>query len=450
MTSISRGELLRKLVHMSVGLIAFALRYLGPLGAAACALAAVIFNLLILPRVGGKALWRGSEAEKGHSLGIVLYPIAVFLLVLMLWRRLEIAAATWGVLAFGDGMASVVGMTLGRRKLPWNERKSWAGTAAYFVFGTAAATALLLWTAPGAYPVPFALAACAAATLFAALMESLPHGLDDNLGVPLVTGLLLFCLVLTRGGWGAWLADPELGRRVAIGAGVNALLAGVGWLSGGVNRSGVLAGLVLGTAVWSFVDWRGYVLLLAFFVLGTLATKIGFARKAAAGIAQADKGRRGARNALAKTLVAGAAAVFAATTPAPWPVLFGLAFAAAFATAACDTVSSEIGKAFGRHTFLVTTMRPVPRGTEGAISAEGTLAGLAAALALAGVGVATGFVGMAAWWIVPIAAFVANLLESLLGATVERRGLLDNEAVNFLNTLFGALIAAFLGWVTLA
>jgi uncharacterized protein (TIGR00297 family) len=430
---------------MGVGAIAFALRYLGPLGAAACALGAVIFNMLVLPRVGGKALWRGSEAERGHSLGILLYPIAVFFLVLMFWRRLEIAAAAWGILAFGDGMASVVGMTLGSAKLPWNPRKSWAGTAAYFGFGTAAATTLLLWTAPGEYTVSFALAACAVATLFAALVESLPHGLDDNLGVPLVTGLLLLCLVLTRGGWSTWLSDPELGRRIAIGAAVNALLALVGWLAGGVSRSGVLAGVVLGTAIWAFVDWRGYLLLLGFFVLGTLATKIGFARKAAAGIAQGNQGRRGARNALAKTLVAGACGVFAATTPAPWAALFALGFAAAFATAACDTVSSEIGKAFGRHTFLVTTMRPVPRGTEGAISAEGTLAGVAAAGAMAGVGVASGFLGPAAWWIVPIAAVVANLLESLLGATVERRGLLDNEAVNFLNTLFGAVLAAALG-----
>ena len=52
---------------------------------------------------------------------------SLLLLILVFYRRLEIAAGAWGILAFGDGMASIAGMTLGRRKLPWNPRKSWAG-----------------------------------------------------------------------------------------------------------------------------------------------------------------------------------------------------------------------------------------------------------------------------------------------------------------------------------
>ena len=110
-----------------------------------------------------------------------------------------------------------------------------------------------------------------------------------------------------------------------------------------------------------------------------------------------------------------------------------------------------MGKAFGRRTFLVTTLRPVPPGTDGAMSVEGTLAGVAASLLVAALGVAAGLLPAAALWLLPIAAFVANLLESLLGATLERRGLLDNEAVNFLNTLAAALFAAAAGaWVPLS
>ena len=96
-------------------------------------------------------------------------------------------------------------MALGRRKLPWNPGKSWAGTLAYFVFGTAGAWALLLWTAPGRYTgtsLVFTFAACAVTALVGGLLESLPQGLDDNIGVPLVCGLLLLGLLLTEGGWG--------------------------------------------------------------------------------------------------------------------------------------------------------------------------------------------------------------------------------------------------------
>ena len=59
---------------------------------------------------------------------------------------------------------------------------------------------------------------------------------------------------------------------------------------------------------------------------------------------------------------------------------------------AADTASSEIGKAYGRRTFLITTLRPVPPGTEGAVSLEGTTAGAVAALLVALVGAAGGLV----------------------------------------------------------
>lgn len=437
-------EIRRKAVHMGSGSIAFAMRFLGPWGSLAGALAAVVFNAAILPRLGGRALLREGEVEHGRSIGILLYPVTVLTLVLVFWNRLEIAAAVWGILAFGDGMASIVGMAIGRAKLPWNPSKSWAGSLAFWFFGTASAATLLLWTAPGRYETGFAIAIAAAATLFAALLESLPQGLDDNLGVPLVTGIVLWGLSLTGGGWAPLVADPALPRRLLIGASVNALLAGIGWLTGGVSRSGVIAGFLVGTAIWGLTDWQGYGLLLAFYVLGTVCTKVGYAQKAAAGIAQEKGGRRGAKNALAKTTVPFWAALFAATVTAGdgnLGLVFATAFAASFATAAADTVSSEIGKAFGRRTYLSTNFRPVPRGTEGAVSFEGTLAGVLASLAVAGLGVWSGFVDQRALWIVPAASFVANWLEGVVGATIERRGLLDNEAVNFLNTLCGAVLA---------
>ena len=76
-----------------------------------------------------------------------------------------------------------------------------------------------------------------------------------------------------------------------------------------------------------------------------------------------------------------------------------------------------------------------------AVSFEGTLAGVLASLAVAALGVWNGGVDSRALWIVPVASFVANWLEGVVGATIERRGLLDNEAVNFLNTLCGAVLA---------
>lgn len=440
LSRLSGAELARKVVHMGVGGIAFAVRPLGFWGSLAAATAAILHNLFLFPLYGGKRLWRAHESERGQALGIVLYPVAVLLLVLLFRARLEIAAAAWGILAFGDGMAGIVGLALGgSNPLPWNPRKSWAGTIAYLLFGGAGAAILLQWTAPGRYELPFAIAIAFATAACAGLLESQPQGLDDNLGVPLVAGLLLYCLTLTQGGWGL-VASPEFLRGAGVGLAVNVALAAAAHRARGVDLSGALAGILLGGTIWAFLGWQGFSLLFAFFVLGTLATRVGYEEKAKRKLAQEKGGRRGAKNAFAKTAVPAAATIFAATTG--YPEIFTLAVAGAFATAASDTCSSEIGQVFGRRTFLITTLRPVPRGTEGAVSLEGTLAGVAASLALGALGAAVGLYRWQGVALVAVAALVATTLESVLGATLEKRGLLDNEAVNFLNSLAGALGAA--------
>jgi uncharacterized protein (TIGR00297 family) len=198
-------------------------------------------------------------------------------------------------------------------------------------------------------------------------------------------------------------------------------------------------GWILGTLIYVGLDWRGFLFLMIFFGVGTAATKLGYKKKAERGLAQEKGGRRSARHAIANAGVAAACAAFAATTP--HGEVFALALVAAFATALADTSSSEIGQLYGRRTFLITTLKPVPRGTEGAVSLEGTLAGVTASLLVAVVGWAVGFYAPAVIAVVVLAAFVGTTLESLVGATIEKWGLLDNEAVNFLNTLMGALVA---------
>ncbi len=438
---IAGPELARKLVHIAFGGFAFAIGPLGFRGALALALAAVAHNALLLPRYGRRWLWR--DAESGLSPGVLLYPVTVALLLLLFARRLEVAAAAWAILACGDGTAALAGRALGAGwPLPWNPRKSWAGTLAYFLFGAAAGSTLLLWTAPGRYPPGFALAVAAAAAAFAALLESAPQRLDDNLGPPLAAALLLYGLLLTAGHWSA-LATPEVARRAAIGLAVNVALALVALAGRAVSRSGAAAGILLGTLIWAALGWRGFLPLFAFVALATLATRVGFEEKARRRIAQVAGGRRGAGSALAKISVPALCALLAAATD--HATLFALAFAGALATAAADTCSSEIGQVYGRRAYLVTTLRPVRRGTEGAVSLAGTLAGLAAALVIGALGAGAGLFPGRGVALVVVAAFFATTVESLLGATLETRGLLDNDGVNFASSLAGALAAVGCG-----
>jgi uncharacterized protein (TIGR00297 family) len=253
-----------------------------------------------------------------------------------------------------------------------------------------------------------------------------------------VSDLLTGYLLMIDSSWGSWSEIFTL-RQVAVGLAVNAGLAVLGYLTRSISVSGAVVGLGLGTLVWSCLDWQGYLLLLAFFVIGTGATRLGYRRKESLGLAEARRGRRGARNAIANMGVAAACALLAVLTPLP--ELFLLAFAGAFGAATADTLESEIGQLWGGEPRLVTTWRPVPAGTDGGVSAVGTLAGAVGALVLAGLGWAVGFYAARGFVAVAAGGFLATVIESLIGATLERAGLLNNEAVNTLNTLAGALLA---------
>ena len=141
-----------------------------------------------------------------------------------------------------------------------------------------------------------------------------------------------------------------------------------------VTVSGAVCGGLLGSIILVCAGWQGYVLLLLTFAAAVITSRLGLRRKERLGIAEERGGRRGAGNAFANTGIASIAAVMAVLTYAHDPAL--LAFTAALVAGASDTVASEIGKAWGRRTFLVTTLRPVPPGTSGAMSLEGTLAGV--------------------------------------------------------------------------
>jgi uncharacterized protein (TIGR00297 family) len=124
--------------------------------------------------------------------------------------------------------------------------------------------------------------------------------------------------------------------------------------------------------------------------------------------------------------------------------LFVLGFVASLATKLADTFASEIGKAYGKTTFLITNFQRVPPGTEGAVSLEGTLAAVLGGFALSLYGYFVGLISLSALPISVVAAFVATNVESVLGATLQdKKGLawVTNEFINFLNTLIGAVIA---------
>lgn len=431
----------RQLVHIAMGAWALVLRWITWPQAAALAAAALLFNWLVLPHVGGRSLYRASDQARGFPIGILLYPFAVLLLVLVFRSRLDIVALVWGVLAAGDGFATLVGRRSGGPRLPWNTEKSVAGTLAFAVTGAIAGAFLGWWAGLGlSSPMPIAVvvAAAVAASIAAAFVESIPVRLDDNLSVSAVAGLVAWCIsVIDPQTWAAH-AD-EAAARILPALLLNGAIGAAGYAARTVSTSGLIAGVVIGTVIYVGGGAGAWVLLLISFAAAAVTSRIGYRRKLHLGIAEERGGRRGAGNAIANTGLAAVAAILYLTTPYGAEAL--LALAAALIAGSSDTVASEIGKAFGRRTFLAIGFKPVAPGTSGALSLEGTAAGVAAAAALALIAVRAGLAPHDQLLLLVAAATAASFIESALGATMEAPRVLNNDLLNFINTAAAAGIA---------
>jgi uncharacterized protein (TIGR00297 family) len=460
----THSEPARQWVHIGSGLFALLLRFLTAWQASALAATALIFNLILLPRIGGHRLYRPVDHARGFPVGILLYPLAVLLLTLIFPSRLDIAAVAWGILAFGDGAATLVGRRVStinagsaehpgqtfsarsassafRRRLPWNGDKTVAGSAAFIVFGSLAGVALACWVRPAMTPIPplaFAIAAPIAAAILAALVETIPVRLDDNISVPATAGAALWVVSLMRAESFST-AHGGIAAALPWAISVNVVTAALGYAARSVSASGAIGGALVGTIIYAGGGAGAWGLLFATFIAASVTSRLGLKRKVLLGIAEERGGRRGAGNAVANCGVAAIAAIVAATTPYREPAL--LALAAALTAGGSDTVASEIGKAWGRSTFLVSTFSRVKPGTPGAMSLEGTAAGLVAAFALAAFAGAVGLVPASAIVAVVVGATAGAFGESALAATLEGPGILNNDMLNFINTAIAAAVA---------
>lgn len=226
-------------------------------------------------------------------------------------------------------------------------------------------------------------------------------------------------------------------------------LAGSPILVSGLSVSGIAAAFLLGTLTWRAFGPSGFLLVAMYFLIGTAATKLKMAQKEAQGVAEKRKGRRGPGSVIGSS-AAGCVCAFLSISGLGGEAfrrLWQLGFVASFCTKLSDTVSSEIGKAYGKTTYLVTTFKVVKRGTEGAVSVEGTIAGLFASILLASLGCLMGEITPPEAVICVVASQIANLGESLIGAALQdKEGFrwLNNDAVNVINISMGSIIAVLI------
>ncbi|MGN8068746.1 DUF92 domain-containing protein [Mucilaginibacter sp. SG564] len=199
-----------------------------------------------------------------------------------------------------------------------------------------------------------------------------------------------------------------------------------------------ITGAGVACLVFAGAGYTGVAMMTIFFILGSAATSWQKHKKQSFGDIKEHQGGRSAAQVLANAGVGAITGILVLSFPA-YNSLWVLMMAASFASATADTLSSELGTVYGRRFFNIITLKPDQRGLDGVISLEGTLMGIGGSLVIAVVyAVGFGWNNSLIWLIV--AGTIGNLTDSVLGALLERRGYIGNNAVNFLNTLVAALI----------
>jgi uncharacterized protein (TIGR00297 family) len=236
---------------------------------------------------------------------------------------------------------------------------------------------------------------------------------------------------------------PELQRILLIC--IFALVLGIGaYFAKAADSDAVLSETIVCLLVILFAGLSWFILLLAFYLLGGAFTRYGYSHKHKLGIAQSHGGRRGYKNVYSNSLVPLALAICYGVYGND---VFIFAFIASVATANGDTLASEIGETSRSKPRMITTLKETDPGVDGGVTPLGEAASLAGAVIIGLLATGMGMAGIFGIVVAAIGGFLGTNFDSLLGATLQRRGLLSNNGVNLVATAFGALVGGALWYI---
>ncbi len=417
-------ELRRLLLRASFGLLAFAVPFLGGIGSLFLFLFLSLLIALVNPKMHVFMLLATVADRKSEVLikplaltlsltalcvlnvvsSLPLYTISVVIIIVTFAYALGFVFRPYGALT-----SSLIFVL--------------SGGFFGFLVGVAAAAITNLGAS-----LDFLLFVATIGALIGALLINILRGVEENVVVPLCIGFALWLFN------GFNYSVPVL--RLLLTLLFMIVLGYALWRVKLADLSGVLSGILMGVLIVSFTDFRWFVLILSFFVIGGVFTRYKYDYKRAIGIAQEAGGARGYRNVFGNGLVALICAIAFGITG---NTLLVIAYVGAIATATGDTLASEIGQTHKKLPRLITDLKRVPHGTDGGITTLGEYSALAGSVAITIIAALLGVATPSIMVPVIIGSFFGANVDSVLGAVLERRHYLTNSTVNLLATAAGAI-----------
>ena len=468
-----KHEYKRQTIHVLIGMIVLIFPFV-PLQYLVLLLLVLFFSVLMLP-VSSKLfriITSSDKATKRRPTGAICLSGSMLILVLVAWALtftdyefpIFLIGGAIAITTFGDGMATILRVTeqarynilnnieYPRRQYQGEQTKPESVKASLTILSVGAIFSFLIgawivyWTG---YTVSFQLLFFISVIggTSGALFECISTRIHDNITVPIGSAMTMWLLLVI----GYSVSPMYLLFALAF-----ALLLGyLAYVAKIADISGLLSATLVGVLIIAFTNVWWFLLLLTFYMLGGGFTKYKYEYKKSLGIAQGKGGARGYRNVFSNSIFAIAASICYTIFPHE-SYLFLYIYLGAVATATGDTLASEVGTTYKGSPRMITTLKKVEPGTDGGVSMLGETASILGSLVIGIFAVLFGVIAvdpirlcLIGMTIVVVSGFVGTNIDSLLGATLQQRGILSNNGVNVVSTLAGGLVAGAL-WMVVA
>ncbi len=460
-----KHEYKRQTIHVLIGMIVLMFPFV-PIQYLVLLLLGLFFFVLLLPmssKLFG-VLTSSDKATRGRPAGAICLSGSMLIMVLVAWALtfteyefpIFLIGGAIAITTFGDGMATILRVTeqarydilnnieypkrqyQGEQTKPESVKASLTILSVGAIFSFLIGVWIVYWTE---YAVSFQLLFFISVIggTSGALFECISTRIHDNITVPIGSAMVMWLLFVLG------YSVPPMYLVFALAFAL--LLGYLAYVAKIADISGLLSATLVGVLIIAFTNVWWFLLLLTFYLLGGGFTKYKYEYKKSLGIAQGKGGARGYRNVFSNSIFAIAASICYTIFPQE-SYLFLYIYLGSVATATGDTLASEVGTTYKGNPRMITTLKKVEPGTDGGISTLGETASLLGSLVIAIFAVLFGVIAvdpirlcLIGMTIVVVSGFVGTNIDSLLGATLQQRGILSNNGVNVVSTLAGGLVA---------